>query len=165
MQQPATKSQSAHEPEICSEAEKGPTAAPSDAIQRAWVAVQRVAPIIEEKVGAALSAAGFPELSWYSVLWRLELSGQPTRPRDLGLLLFLPRYKLSRLIDRMEAEGLVTRLSCPEDARGHLLDLTPKGRALRKAMWAVYGPAMSDAMGGIDDEAALKLAELLNRIA
>lgn len=160
MQQPATKNQ----PDECA-AGKAPPGRPSDAIQTAWVALNRVAPIIEEKVGAALSRAGLPGLSWYSVLWRLELSGEPTRPRDLGLLLFLPRYKLSRLVDRMEAEGLITRLACPYDARGHLLDLTPKGRDLRMAMWVVYGPAMVEVMGGIDDEAALKLADLLNRIA
>jgi DNA-binding MarR family transcriptional regulator len=161
MQQPATKNPATG----CSGPEKGPADRPSDAIQTAWVALNRVAPILEEKVGAVLSKAGFPDLSWYSVLWRLELAGEPTRPRDLGLLLFLPRYKLSRLVDRMEAEGLVTRQACPDDARGHLLDLTPKGRDLRKAMWGVYGPAMSDVMGGLDDASALKLADLLNRIA
>ena len=36
--------------------------------------------------------------------------------------------------------------------------------ALRKAMWAVYAPAMDEAMKRIDDKEALKLAELLNKL-
>src|ERR1700754_2677662 len=105
--------------------------APSDPIQRAWIALGRVAPVIRDKVDGELKAAGLPDLSWYTVLWELERAGQPTRPRDLAIPLFIERYQLSRLVDRMETEGLITRRECPEDQRGHLLDLTPKGRALR----------------------------------
>jgi DNA-binding MarR family transcriptional regulator len=38
----------------------------------------------------------------------------------------------------METEGLVKRIQCKEDKRGHMLEPTAKGFALRKAMWAVY---------------------------
>lgn len=137
---------------------------PSDPIQRAWIALGRASQKVKDEVEAALKAAGHPDLSWYTVLWELERAGQPTRPRDLAIPLFIERYQLSRLVDRMEAEGLVTRLECPEDQRGHLLDLTPKGRQLRLKMWATYAPAMDKAMGGITDTDALKLAELLNKL-
>lgn len=143
---------------------KSPMKIPTDAIQRAWVALGRVAPAIQEHVEDALKAAGLPSLSWYTVLWEIERMGEPQRPRDLAIPLFIPRYALSRLVDRMEADGLVKKLECPEDQRGHLLDLTPKGRALRLDMWAVYAPAMDKAMGRLDDEEALLLAKLLNKL-
>ena len=104
-------------------------------------------------------------MSWYTVLWELERAGAPQRPRDLAIPLFIERYQLSRLVDRMEGEGLVTRRQCPEDQRGHLLDLTPKGRALRLKMWAVYAPAMDAAMERLSDTEALKLTELLYKLA
>ncbi|MEP7210797.1 MAG: MarR family transcriptional regulator [Alphaproteobacteria bacterium] len=137
---------------------------PSNPIQRAWIALGRVAPVVRDRVDNELKAAGLPDLSWYTVLWELERAGAPTRPRDLAIPLFIERYQLSRLVDRMEAEGLITRRECPEDQRGHLLDLTPKGRALRLKMWAVYAPAMDAAMGRLNDAEALKLAELLYKL-
>ena len=143
---------------------KTPLKIPSDPIQRAWVALGRVSQAIQCQVETALKEAGFPELSWYTVLWELERAGKPTRPKDLAIPLFILPYQLSRLVDRMAAEGLVKRIACKEDKRGHMLELTAKGIALRKAMWGVYAPAMDEAMKRIDDKEALKLAELLNKL-
>lgn len=112
-----------------------------------------------------MKKAGLPELSWYTVLWELERAGVPTRPKDLAVPLFILPYQLSRLVDRMEAEGLVKRILCKEDKRGHLLEPTPKGYALRKAMWAVYAPAMAEAMRRLSDAEALQLAALLEKLA
>jgi DNA-binding MarR family transcriptional regulator len=137
---------------------------PSDPIQRAWIALGRVSQTVKEEVAIALKAAGHPDLSWYTVLWELERANAPVRPRDLAIPLFIERYQLSRLVDRMEADGLLKRLDCPEDQRGHLLELTAKGRTLRKAMWTVYAPAMDAALAGIDDTDALQLAQLLNKL-
>lgn len=141
-----------------------PSKIPSDPIQRAWVALGRVSQAIQCEVEAALKEAGLPELSWYTVLWELERAGKPTRPKDLAIPLFILPYQLSRLVDRMEADGLVKRIQCKEDRRGHLLEPTPKGFALRKSMWLVYAPAMDAAMRRIKDPEALKLAELLNKL-
>jgi DNA-binding MarR family transcriptional regulator len=143
---------------------KSATRNPSEPIQRAWIALGRVSQSVQCQVEGDLKKAGFPELSWYTVLWELERAGKPTRPKDLAIPLFILPYQLSRLVDRMEGEGLVKRILCKEDKRGHLLEPTPKGYALRKAMWAVYAPAMDAAMNRLDDKEALKLAELLNKL-
>lgn len=137
---------------------------PSDPIQRAWIGLGRVSQSVQCQVEGDLKKAGFPELSWYTVLWELERAAKPTRPKDLAIPLFILPYQLSRLVGRMEGEGLVKRILCKEDKRGHLLEPTPKGYALRKAMWAVYAPAMDAAMNRLDDKEALKLAELLNKL-
>ena len=82
---------------------------------------------VQCEVETKLKKAGFPELSWYTVLWELERAGKPTRPKDLAIPLFILPYQLSRLVDRMEAEGLVKRIHCKEDKRGHLLEPTRQG--------------------------------------
>lgn len=143
---------------------KGPSKIPSDPIQRAWIALGRVSLSVQETVSNALKEAGLPELTWYTVLWELERAGKPTRPKDLAIPLFILPYQLSRLVDRMEKDGLVARIECPEDKRGHLLEPTAKGYAMRKEMWAVYAPAMDEAMKRITDTEALELARLLNRL-
>jgi DNA-binding MarR family transcriptional regulator len=137
---------------------------PSDPAQRAWIALGRVSQAVQCDVETKLKKAGLPELSWYTVLWELERAGQPTRPKDLAIPLFILPYQLSRLVDRMEAEGLVKRILCKEDKRGHLLEPTPRGYALRKEMWAVYAPAMDEAMKRLSDAEHVQLAALLNKL-
>ena len=131
---------------------------------QAWIALQRVAPLLQERVDLELKRAGFPDLAAYSILWAIDRAGAPIRPRDLGVLLFLPRYKVSRQIDRLVDDGQVIKLKCPEDARGHLLELTASGRKLRKAMWDVYRPAIANVMSGITESEAAVLAKVLNRL-
>lgn len=143
---------------------KGPSRIPSDPVQRAWIALGRVSQAVREEVGQALKDAKLPDITWYTVLWELERAGHPTRPRDLAIPLFILPYQLSRLVDRMEQDGLVRRIACPEDKRGHLLEPTPEGYEMRKRMWAVYAPAMDDAMKRIGDQEALELAQLLNKL-
>ena len=82
---------------------KTPARIPSDPIQRVWIALGRVSQSVQCEVETALKDAGFPELSWYTVLWELERAGTPTRPKDLAIPLFILPYQLSRLVDRMEA--------------------------------------------------------------
>lgn len=143
---------------------KGPSRIPSDPLQRAWIALGRVSQSIREDVALALKKAKLPDITWYTVLWELERAGKPTRPKDLAIPLFILPYQLSRLVDRMEEEGLVKRIACPEDKRGHLLEPTPEGYEMRKRMWTVYAPAMDEAMKRIGDAEALQLAQLLNKL-
>jgi DNA-binding MarR family transcriptional regulator len=137
---------------------------PSDAIQTAWVAIQQVALRQQDAVETKLKAAGLPGLAWYSLLWQVERATAPIRQRDLGETLFLPRYAISRQLDRMEEEGLVKRENCPEDARGQFITLTPEGRALRKKMWAIHGPAMAEAMAGLSNKEAEALSDALKKL-
>jgi DNA-binding MarR family transcriptional regulator len=136
---------------------------PKDPVQRAWVALQYNAPALLEQVEAQLKQAGFPALEWYDVLWAVEREG-PLRQRDLANHMLVARYSISRLIDRMGEEGLVERCNCPEDARGQVIHITAPGLKLRKAMWAVYGKAMREALSPLTEKEALQLAALLAKL-
>lgn len=137
---------------------------PKDPVQRAWVALQRFGPAVLDRVEGELQAAGFPALEWYSVLWAIERGG-PLRQRDLAGHMLIARYSISRLIDRMEEDGVVERRACAEDARGQMVHVTAKGLKLRKAMWAVYGKAMREALAPLSEREALQLAALLSKLA
>jgi DNA-binding MarR family transcriptional regulator len=68
-------------------------------------------------------------LRWYEVL--LHLSRAPDgamRMQDLADLALQSKSGLTRVVDRMEAAGLVTRQICPSDRRGVLAVITPEGR-------------------------------------
>jgi DNA-binding MarR family transcriptional regulator len=51
------------------------------------------------------------------------------RMSDLASRLLLSRSGATRLVDRLERDGLITRDSCPSDARGSFAVLTPAGAA------------------------------------
>jgi DNA-binding MarR family transcriptional regulator len=137
----------------------------SRAAERVWITILRVGPHLLDRVEAALKAAGFPPLTWYDVLWELERSDGPLRPRDLGKRLLVARYNLSRLLDRLEAEGLIAREACPDDARGQVVKLTRAGKALRAKMWPPYESAVKSTLENrLTGEEVETLANLLNKL-
>ena len=74
-------------------------------------------------------------LSWYDVLLQLsESEDGRLRLQDLAERVLYSRSGLTRLIDRMEKAGFVSREPCPDDRRGTYAVLTPEGkRTLRRA--------------------------------
>jgi DNA-binding MarR family transcriptional regulator len=68
-------------------------------------------------------------LTHYEVLLRLaDAEGGRMRMRDLADSILLSRSGLTRLVDRLEGEGLLERVACADDARGAWATLTPAGR-------------------------------------
>jgi DNA-binding MarR family transcriptional regulator len=111
--------------------------------QRAWAALLGTQQRAMQAVEAALGRAGLPPLAWYDVLLELERAGKPgLRPFELQGVMLLAQYNLSRLLDRLEAKGLVERRECPQDGRGQVVVITAGGRTLRKRMWPVYAAAI-----------------------
>ncbi|MER7486317.1 MarR family transcriptional regulator [Streptomyces sp. NPDC126497] len=56
--------------------------------------------------------------------------GGSYRVQEISEHVHLSQSALSRLVARLEKEGLAERGTCPEDRRGVRVSLTPKGRAL-----------------------------------
>ncbi|WP_435213170.1 MarR family winged helix-turn-helix transcriptional regulator [Streptomyces sp. bgisy034] len=57
-------------------------------------------------------------------------SGSALRVQEISERVHLSQSALSRLIARLEKDGLVERCMCPQDRRGVVVALTPRGRAL-----------------------------------
>ena len=97
---------------------------------RAWRGMLRTHAALTKALDADLEAEHGLPLSSYEVL--LHLAGadaQHMRMSDLADSVILSRSGLTRLVDRMEREGLLARESCPSDARGSYARLTDAGRA------------------------------------
>jgi len=100
------------------------------------------------------------------VLLELHRAGRAgLRQFEVGEAVLLTKYNVSRLLDRLEGEGLLVRYVCEEDARGAQVVITDKGEALRERMWAVYGPALAEHFTAFFTRAELEqIAELLGRV-
>jgi DNA-binding MarR family transcriptional regulator len=74
-------------------------------------------------------------LASYDVLLTLvEAPGHRLRMTELADRVLLSRSGMTRLVDRLEREGLVVREACANDARGMFTVLTAQGeQRLRKA--------------------------------
>jgi DNA-binding MarR family transcriptional regulator len=141
-------------------------ASESDAKGRAWARLFVTSALLMDRVEAALKAAGLPPLAWYDLLWILENAADGRmRMHDLAARVVLSRYNVTRLADRMEAEGLIGRERCEEDRRGAYCVLTPAGRALRRRMWPVYKAEIDGCFGAhLTLEEARVLAATLEKV-
>lgn len=107
----------------------------SSAELAAWRGLLRVHANVIKALDAELEAEHGLPVSSYEVLLNLSRAPeQRLRMRDLADVALLSRSGLSRLVDRLAAEGLLERAACPSDARGAFAVLTPRGLdALRSA--------------------------------
>jgi DNA-binding MarR family transcriptional regulator len=140
---------------------------PSDAATTAWVRLMRARDAVLGAIERDLKAAGVAPLAWYDVLLELSRAGEGRlRPYEIEKATLLAQYNLSRLLDRLEKEALITRAPCEDDARGQWVIISEKGRALQARTWKVYARAIQNHVGEkLDDRAATTLAELLARLA
>ena len=141
---------------------------PNETAIIAWARLLRAAETALQGVQHDLKRAGLPPLAWYDVLLELgreSRRGKGLRQRDLQAEMLLTSYNLSRLIDRMEAKGLVRREPCVEDGRGALVVVTDKGRALKQRMWPIYAKAIGARFSERFAEAELAaLVQLLGKL-
>jgi DNA-binding MarR family transcriptional regulator len=118
---------------------------------------------LERELGAQ---AGTP-LGWYDVLLQLaEAPGRRLRMAELADRVLLSRSGLTRLIDRLQAEGLVRREPSPEDARGTFTVLTAEGFArLRTAAPVHLSGIQRHWLRHFSDDELRELGRLLGRVA
>src|SRR3989440_12797593 len=106
---------------------------PSTEATNAWIRLMRVQSRVLDCVEQDLKKAGYPPLAWYDAL--LELSRAPSgemRPVELEKQMLIPQYSTSRLIDRLEDEGLAARREGKVDKSGQFVGMTAAGRASKQ---------------------------------
>ncbi len=111
----------------------------TDTETEAWMGLVKAQQLLYRKVEEELKKKGYPCLNWYDVLWELDRSEDGSlRLNDLGKRVLFDKYNVTRLVQRLEEEGLVSRTQCPVDGRGVFACITDKGRKLRREMWPIY---------------------------
>ena len=139
---------------------------PSEPVTRAWIGLMRAREAVLGAIERDLKAADCLPLAWYDVLLELGRAEHGRlRPFEIEKETLLAQYNLSRLLDRLEKEGLVARTPCEDDARGQWVVITEKGRATQARTWKVYARAIQKHVGEkLDDKAAAALTGLLGRL-
>ena len=89
-------------------------------------------------IEADLDRAGVIPLNWYDVLLELRAEPEGLRMQDLGARVVLSRTRVSRLVDELEARGLVERRPDPNDGRCTIATITADGERAFRAAAPVY---------------------------
>ena len=96
-----------------------------------WKGFLRTHARLTKQLDAELERQHRISLSSYEVLLHLShADGGRMRMSELAESVILSRSGLTRLVDRLEREGLLERCTCPSDARGFNACLTNAGREL-----------------------------------
>lgn len=130
-----------------------------------WYSFVRAHRLMIREVERRLAQAGLPSYAWYDALWGLESGTAGTRRmHELADVLAIERYNLTRLIDRLEQQGLVMRARSDQDGRAAYATITKEGRALRKKMWKVYESTVNELfLSQFDPTEQKLLADRLDR--
>jgi DNA-binding MarR family transcriptional regulator len=97
----------------------------------AWRGFLRVHAALAKQLDAELAAEHDLPLSSYEVLITLQAApGRRCRMAELADRVLLSRSGTTRLVDRLEREGLLERDSCTDDGRGTYAVLTDAGDEL-----------------------------------
>ena len=95
----------------------------------AWRGLLRAHSALTRELDAELTREHDLPLSSYEVLLFLNDSDDGRmRMSELADTVLLSRSGLTRLVDRLERQGLLKRKRCESDARGLFAEITPEGR-------------------------------------
>ncbi|MBX3111007.1 MAG: MarR family transcriptional regulator [Fimbriimonadaceae bacterium] len=133
---------------------------------RALRAMLQTSGRIIRTVSKRLDDAGHVSAEVYDVLVTLEYEAtHRMRLSQLADEIVLSRSGLSRLIDRMERDGLIRREECPGDRRGTYAVLTEAGLAARQSAWPTVEAELAELWNNQVTEAeAAKLLKIFSRI-
>ena len=132
----------------------------------AWRAFLTAHAAVIDLIERELAEARQLPLSSYDVLLALvEAPEHRLRMHEIARAVVLSRSGLTRLIDRLEAEGLLSRERSNIDRRGAYAVLTAKGLEAVRQAWPIYAKGISQHFTSLlNDEEAHVLTTALERI-
>jgi DNA-binding MarR family transcriptional regulator len=146
---------------------EGGSADPQAPRMRAWRAFLYAHAAVMRELEAQLVAERGMTLAEYDALVQLASApGARLRMSDLAARVLLSRSGVTRLVDRLERQGLARREICGSDARGAYAALTPLGvRRLREAM-PVHLRGIDQVFGDVmDGDDALAIERVMAAVA
>lgn len=123
-----------------------------------------IAQYLERSVSAALEPFGL-SLGQFDILATLRRQGPNGRltPTELMRSVMLSSGGMTNRLDRLEDGGLIERSADPDDRRGVVVGLTPKGRALIEAAAAARFAEAEDSLPPLPPRERKQLAGQLRQ--
>lgn len=110
-----------------------------------------------------LADLGLSQARWLVLLHLARFDHEPTQ-RELAQSVAVEGPTLARLLDSLEAQGLVQRKAAPEDRRAKLITLQPSARPMIEKIEAISTQVRQELFNGIPDEDLRKCQQVHARI-
>ena len=133
---------------------------------RAWEGFLELSRQLRRAADDVLGPVDGLTVSTLGIMGRLARAESRTlRQTDIAEAMGLSFSRISRLIDTLEARGLVERRPCPTDARAVNVTLTPDGATLtRRAQDAVFAFVEEHYFASLDEAEIATLSEVFTRL-
>lgn len=126
-------------------------------------AVLHTSAVLEGRLEARLSEVGL-SLAKLAALHHLSLAGESLPLGQLAERLACVKSNVTQLVDRLEADGLVSREADSNDRRSRFAVLTAAGRQAYERGSAIQQQAERELFGALTPAEAAKLTELLTKL-
>lgn len=126
-------------------------------------AVLRAASSLESQVEARLATIGL-SLPKLAALHHLASSGDSLPLGQLAERLSCVKSNVTQLVDRLEADGLVSRAGDPGDRRSRLAVITPAGRRLYEQGVRIRQDAEQELFGVLTPDESRQLTDLIAKL-
>jgi DNA-binding MarR family transcriptional regulator len=128
------------------------------------VGLMRTADVMRRHGAAVVEPRGIT-LQQYNVLRILRGAGEEGLPTlEVAARMIEQTPGITRLLDRLEAKGLVRRQRCPKDRRQHLCWITTEGRTLLDELEQPMNEAVETAFTRLDETDRIAFIRLLDAI-
>lgn len=136
----------------------------SSVAQEGVVSVMRTADLLRRRMAAVVEPSGIT-VQQFNVLRILRGGGSDGLPTlEVGARMIEETPGVTRLLDRLEAKGLVKRQRCPKDRRQHLCWITQQGLDLLAGLDAPVVRHSDDALKGLTRDEQSSLVRLLAQV-
>ena len=132
----------------------------------AWRGMLKVHSALVKALDSELETAHGLPLSSYEVLIYLRVApGKRLRMAELADRTLLSRSGMTRLVDRLERDGLLRRDTCASDARGCFAVLTERGEEVLAGARATHLAGVRRRfLDHLDDEDIARLGSAFNKV-
>ena len=126
--------------------------------------LRRLSEAVDRELRALFAQSGLSDGD-FDVLASLRRSGEPCSltPTELAATTMVTSSAVTKRVDRLEAQGYVTRTVSSDDARSRTIALTPEGRALIDELFPRHVDNEHRLLAGLSGAERTELARLLEK--
>jgi DNA-binding MarR family transcriptional regulator len=132
-----------------------------------WRALMRIVLSLPRRLDADLvRSCGITANEYTTLMCLSEAPARELRMADLANGAALSASRMTRLVDDLQARGLVTKRTSSEDARGNVAKLAPAGLAKLKQAWPTHlASVRTRVFDHVDSGTITNAAKALSEIA
>ena len=131
---------------------------------RLWLRMLSCTMLIENEIRSRLRSSFDITLPRFDLMAQLERHPDGLRMKELSRRMMVTGGNITGITDQLEQEGLVQRVTDPEDRRAYSVKLTPAGRRAFARMAQVHEGWVADLLDGMSAADKTRLVELLSKM-